>query len=224
MSHPRFKATPTKNNLLKLRKQLHFLHNGHSLLERKRELLTRLVYERIADYRNRKAETEHQLQEAYHWLAITQLRMGGRTIHQATLGSAPGIEVQILPRHTLGVQYPAIQVKALPPKPLGLLGIDPSFDEARKSFAQAALKLARLAEAEMALYRLISEQRKARKRVNALKYNIIPSYQEAIGRISELLEEEERSAIFAIKRLATRAPELAAGPTATHNPSSSTET
>jgi V/A-type H+-transporting ATPase subunit D len=202
MSRLRLKATPTKNNLLRLRKQLHFLHNGHNLLERKRELLTRLVYERIADYQGRKAEAERQLKEAYHWLAITQLRMGGRTIHQATLGSAPGIEVQILPRRALGIQYPAIQARALPPKPLGLLGIDPSFDEARKSFAKAALQLARLAEAEMALYRLISEQRKARKRVNALKYNIIPSYQEAIGRISELLEEEERSAIFAIKRLA----------------------
>lgn len=204
MSALPLKATPTKNNLLRLRKQLKFLHNGHSLLERKRELLTRLVYERIADYRTRKAEAEAQLEKAYHWLAITQLRMGGRTIHQATLGSAPGIEVQILPRRALGIQYPSIQARLLPPKPLGLLGIDPSFDEARKSFAKATLTLARLAEAEMALFRLISEQRKARKRVNALKYNIIPSYQKAIVRIGELLEEEERSAIFAIKRLLAR--------------------
>ncbi len=54
----------------------------------------------------------------------------------------------------------------------------------------------------MALYRLITEQRKAQKRVNALKYNIIPAYERAIHRIGEVLEEEERAALFSIKRLA----------------------
>jgi V/A-type H+-transporting ATPase subunit D len=53
----------------------------------------------------------------------------------------------------------------------------------------------------MALYRLISEQRKAQKRVNALKYNIIPSYRKVIKQIAESLEEEERGTLFQIKRL-----------------------
>ena len=61
--------------------------------------------------------------------------------------------------------------------------------------------LAKLAAVEMALYRLISEQRKAQKRVNALKYNIIPSYKKVIKRIAEALEEEERGTLFQIKRL-----------------------
>ena len=38
------KAPPTKNTLLSLKKQVRFLEEGHDLLERKRELLTRLVY------------------------------------------------------------------------------------------------------------------------------------------------------------------------------------
>ena len=63
------------------------------------------------------------------------------------------------------------------------------------------MHLARLATVEMALYRLISEQRKAQKRVNALKYNIIPAYTEAIKKIAEALEEEERGTLFQIKRL-----------------------
>jgi V/A-type H+/Na+-transporting ATPase subunit D len=54
---------------------------------------------------------------------------------------------------------------------------------------------------ETTLYRLISEQRKAQKRVNALRYNIIPSYESAIHRIRDALEEEERGALFQIKRL-----------------------
>ena len=84
---------------------------------------------------------------------------------------------------------------------MGLLGTDPSFDEARRTCAAASVRLAQLAAVEMALYRLISEQRKAQKRVNALKYNIIPAYRKAIKRIAEALEEEERGTLFQIKRL-----------------------
>ena len=89
----------------------------------------------------------------------------------------------------------------VPPRPVGLLGTGPSFDEARQAFARAAVRLAELAAVEMALYRLISEQRKAQKRVNALKYNIIPSYKKMIKQIAEALEEEERGTLFQIKRL-----------------------
>jgi V/A-type H+-transporting ATPase subunit D len=94
-----------------------------------------------------------------------------------------------------------VDASVVAPKPVGLLGTDPSFDEARQSFAQAAVHLAELAAVEMALYRLISEQRKAQKRVNALKYNIIPSYTSVIKQIAEALEEEERGTLFQIKRL-----------------------
>ena len=69
------------------------------------------------------------------------------------------------------------------------------------AMADAAVLLARLGETEMALGRLLEEQRKAQKRVNALKYNIIPSYRDVIKRIAEALEEEERGTLFQIKRL-----------------------
>lgn len=202
MKRMKLRTAPTKSALLRLRKQVGFLINGHSLLERKRELLTRLVYERIGEYKELRQEAREALKTAYYWLSIAQLRMGGRAIHQATLGAAPSLEVTIIPRRALGVQYPSVTSKLLPPKPVGLLGTDPSFDEARKAFAEAGQRLAKLAEAEMALCRLISEQRKAQKRVNALKYNIIPGYEEAIHRIADALEEEEQGTLFQIKRLA----------------------
>ena len=201
MSRLRLRVPPTKSALLGLRKQVRFLRDGHTLLERKRELLTRLVYERIGEYRRLRGEAKRALQEAYHWLGIAQLRMGSRSIRQATLGADPSLAVQVLPRSSLGVQYPSVKAKVLPPQPIGLLGTDPSFDEARRAFSEASASLARLAEVEMTLYRLISEQRKAQKRVNALKYNIIPGYEDAIHRIADALEEEERGTLFQIKRL-----------------------
>lgn len=197
----RLRTAPTKSALINLRKQVRFLENGHALLERKRELLTRLVYQHINEYRDKKQTAHAALRSAYRWLSIAQLRMGDRSIAQATLGATPSISMKVLPRRALGVQYPSVEASVVAPQPVGLLGTDPSFDEARRAFAEAAVHLAQLATVEMALYRLISEQRKAQKRVNALKYNIIPAYTKAIKKIAEALEEEERGTLFQIKRL-----------------------
>lgn len=195
------KVPPTKNTLLNLKKQVAFLEEGHALLERKRELLTRLVYERVGAYRRLREETRQAFKTAYHWLGVTQLRMGSRALQQTAFGVEPALKVDILPRRSLGVEYPAISSEHLPMKPVGLMGTDTSFDHSRQKMADAAVLLARLGELEMALSRLMEEQRKAQKRVNALKYNIIPRYRRTIHFIQSALEEEERNTLFQIKVL-----------------------
>ncbi len=201
MSEQLIKVPPTKNTLLDLKKQVRFLEEGHALLERKRELLTRLVYERIGEFRQLREETRTALVEGYHWLGITHLRMGSRALKQAAFGTEPVLKVDILPRRSLGVEYPSVNSERLAMKPVGLLGTDSSFDETRQKLADVAVLLARLSELEMALARLIEEQRKAQKRVNALKYNIIPRYRRTIHFIQSALEEEERNTLFQIKVL-----------------------
>jgi len=204
MAQQILKVPPTKNTLLSLKKQVRFLEEGHDLLERKRELLTRLVYERIGEYRRLRAAADEGLEKAYRCLAVTQLRMGSRALHQASLGAEPALRVDILPRRSLGVEYPAVTGERLPIKPVGLLGTDASFDNTRENLAEAALLLAQLGEVEIALHRLMEEQRKAQKRVNALKYNIIPLYQRTIHFIQSALEEEERNTLFQVKVLRER--------------------
>ncbi len=205
MTQQFIKVPPTKNTLLKLKKQVRFLEDGHDLLERKRELLTRLVYERIGEYRRLRQEATKILAEAYRCLSISHLRMGSRGINQAALGSELALRVDILPRRSLGVEYPAVSAERVPLKPVGLLGTDASFDNTRANLADLAVTLARLGEVEIALHRLMEEQRKAQKRVNALKYNIIPLYRRTIHFIQSSLEEEERNTLFQVKRLRERA-------------------
>ncbi|MCG8100039.1 MAG: V-type ATP synthase subunit D, partial [Candidatus Thiodiazotropha taylori] len=71
----------------------------------------------------------------------------------------------------------------------------------RRHSGEASLLLAKMGEVSMSLNRLIAEQRKAQKRVNALRYNIIPQYKETIKFIENALEEEERNALFQVKVL-----------------------
>ena len=197
----RLKIPPTKSALLSLKRQTTFLVQGHAMLERKRELLTRLVYERLDQYRRMRTEVHAALRDAYHWLALAQMRMGSQMLRQSAIGLAPALRVNILPRSSIGVEYPAVTAEALPLQPVGLMWTDASFDQARAKLANAALLLARLGEAETSLWRLLAEQRKTQKRVNALKYNVIPRYRGTIRYIQSALEEEERNTLFQIKIL-----------------------
>ncbi|MEJ2309804.1 MAG: V-type ATP synthase subunit D [Gammaproteobacteria bacterium] len=200
----RLQLPPTRSTLLEVRRQLVFLEQGYRLLDRKRELLTRLMYDRLGNYRKLREQVDSQLKDAYQWLAITQMRMGSRQLHQAAVGLSASMKVHILPRSSLGVQYPSVTVKRLALQPVSLLWSDSSFDEARLRMAELALSLARLGESEMALRRVTREQRKTQKRVNALRYNVIPSYRETIRNIENVLEEEERNALFQNKLLKKR--------------------
>ncbi|HHH13686.1 MAG TPA: V-type ATP synthase subunit D [Thiolapillus brandeum] len=192
---------PTRSNLLHLREQHRFLVTGHDLLERKRELLARMVRSQLETYRTLRREAARQVALAYRWLGITNMRMGSRMLAQAALGLEPTLELEILPRSNLGVEYPSVQVTRKPLQPVSLMWSDSSFDRVRLHLAEAAALLARLGEAETTLRRMLAEQRKAQKRVNALQYNIIPSYEASIRFIEETLEEEERAALFQIRKL-----------------------
>ncbi|MCK5877828.1 MAG: V-type ATP synthase subunit D [Candidatus Marithrix sp.] len=204
MTAKRLKIPPTKSTLLNLKRKVTFLELGVSLLERKKELLTRLVYERLKQYRKLRNEAKTVLKTAYYWLGITHTRMGDRSLQQVSLGLTPPFEIKIQPHSSIGVQYPAVTTKLLDLQPVGLMGTDTSFDETRHHLADMVVLLAKLGEAETALWRLLEEQRKTQKRVNALKYNVIPKYHTTISFIKATLEEEDRNTLFQIKILRER--------------------
>lgn len=205
----RLRIPPTKSGLLALRRQVLFLEEGHGMLERKRELLARLVYERLGEYRRVRAEARRALEEAYRWLALAQMRMGSQVLRQSARGLPPALAVNILPRSNVGVEYPAVTAEPLAITPVGLMWTDPTFDHARERLQRAALLMARLGELETAMWRLLAEQRKTQKRVNALKYNVIPRYHATIHFIQSALEEEERNTLFQIKVLREQAERAA---------------
>ncbi len=201
MATQRLKVPPTKSTLLILKRKVAFLEVGASLLERKKELLTRLVYERLKQYLALRTEAKTALKTAYYWLSMTHIRMDSYSLRQAALGLKPAIDIKILPHSSIGVQYPAVTAERLSFQPVSLMSTDTSFDETRHFLADMVILLARLGEAETALWRLLEEQRKTQKRVNALKYNVIPTYQTTIHFIHSTLEEEARNTLFQIKVL-----------------------
>jgi V/A-type H+-transporting ATPase subunit D len=201
----RLPVPPTKSALLQVDRQVRFLEQGREMLEKKRDLLTRLVYERLAQYRELRAQTVAELAEAYHWLGIVQMRMGGQMLRQSAVGLSLAVALKVVARSSVGVEYPSVSAEPLPLQPVGLMWTDVSFDEARLRLRDLTITLARLGEAENALWRLLAASRKTQKRVNALKYNIIPRYQATVQHIRAALEEDERNTLFQIKVLRAHA-------------------
>jgi V/A-type H+/Na+-transporting ATPase subunit D len=200
----RLNIAPTKSNLLDLRSRVEFLDQGYQLLERKREMLTRLVYGQLKEYRKLRSKAHASLEKAYRSLSITQMRTGTQRIRQLALGMPEALKIKVLPRRNMGVQYPSVEITPQPMEPVGILGTDVMLDETRKDFSDMAMQMAKLAEVESALWRLLEEQRKTQKRVNALKYNVIPLYWRTIKYVQTTLEEEERNVLFQLKLLQER--------------------
>ncbi|MCP5278231.1 MAG: V-type ATP synthase subunit D [Thiobacillus sp.] len=200
----RLSVPPTKSALLQVGRQVKFLEQGRQMLEKKRDLLTRLVYERLAQYRELRGQTVQELAEAYRWLGVVQMRMGGQMLRQSSVGLNLAVHIKVVARSSVGVEYPSISVEPLSLQPVGLMWTDVSFDEARRRLQALTVTLARLGEAENALWRLLAASRKTQKRVNALKYNIIPRYLATVSHIKAALEEDERNTLFQIKVLRAR--------------------
>jgi V/A-type H+-transporting ATPase subunit D len=138
----RLNIPPTKSSLLDLKRRLEFLNEGYRLLERKRELLTRLVYEKLAEYRQMSRSTRAAMTTAYRWLSITQMRMGSHRIQQLAIGMPQAVEANVLPRQNMSVQYPSVEIKKLPLLPVGILATDASLDETRSTFADMIVRAA----------------------------------------------------------------------------------
>jgi len=192
---------PTKSTLIRLKKQVAFLYKGQELLEHKGELLSRLIHENLRHYKELRQKMFEKVHDAYYWLGIMQMRMDSYALDCAIEEVTPAVEVSLLPRIHLGVEYPAVTASRQALNPIGLLGTDTSFDETRESMQDMALMLAEFGQYEVMLSRLIDEHRKIQKRVNALKYNIIPSHEETIKFIHDSMEESDRESIFQIKML-----------------------
>lgn len=200
----RLAVPPTKSALLQVDRQARFLEQGREMLEKKRDLLRRLVYERLAQYRALREQAQRELAEAYRWLGVVQMRMGGHMLRQSSVGLKLAVKLRIVARSSVGVEYPSVSAETLPLQPVGLMWTDVSFDEARLRLRDLTVTLARLGEAENALWRLLAASRKTQKRVNALKYNVIPRYRATSQHIRAALEEDERNTLFQIKVLRAR--------------------
>lgn len=191
------KVTPTKSNLLKLRKQLAFALEGFELLEQKRQILTLELVSRMERLREAEGRSNEALALAHASLREATLDSGSEALERVALGIPADHEISISDERLMGLRLPKVRVEiGVPQAHFSFAGTSPNADLAQRRFTELLPLLAELAELQNAILRLARELRKTQRRCNALTKIFIPDCRSSIHYITGALEERERESFM----------------------------
>jgi len=197
---------PTRMELLALRKRLALAKRGYELLEEKRDALISRFFELIKLRNNLRKDVEENLKQIYEKYKEAKAILG-RDIDSVIAAIPPIKNIEIVKQYIMGVSVPKIRKVEWEPK-YTLYASAAAFDEMLKLMKSTTENLVKLIEVEHALLELSDEIMKTRRRVNALKYTMIPKLQRSIKWISLVLEERAREEFYR-KKLIKRKKEEA---------------
>lgn len=194
--------SPTKSKLLETKRSLVLAKEGHTLLNRKRNVLIREIMHLIDDARDVQENIKTVFEEAYDGLQMANLSIGIEYVQETGLSVKEVNDLTIRLRSVMGVEVPEIGEISEDIRPsYGFVRTNANLDKAFKAFKRALSLIAHLTEIETTVYRLAIEIKKTQRRVNALENVLIPEYEETVKFIESYIEETERDDFFRMKRL-----------------------
>ena len=169
---------PTKGNLMAAKRSRALAQTGYELMDRKRNILVREMMSLLDDASAVQKEIDEVFHSAYAALARANMELG--LCDRIAEGVKPDDSLDIRWRSVMGVELPHIPGQSPPPKPTyGFAYTSAAFDRAYIEFARVKALV--------------------RKRANALKNIVIPSFDTTIRTITEALEEKEREEFVRLK-------------------------
>ncbi len=194
-------VTPTRMELLQIRKRKALAVKGHQLLSEKRDALVSSFFELIKKRKEKRKEMEEKLQEAYKSLIMAEMIMGEERLRYIADKMAREREVNVSKKNIMGVAIPKFEIEKAEMPEYSIFSTCAEFDEAVKKANEALEKLIEVAEIEGSVQMLAKEIEKTKRRVNALEYIFIPRLLNTITYIERQLEEREREDFFRRKRI-----------------------
>ena len=192
------RVSPTKGNLMKIKKSLELAKVGYDLLDRKRNILIREtmgLIDSAADIRSRIAES---YRVAYQALEEANMSMGIVDEFAAFVPVENGLTISS--RSVMGVEIPTVSLDPVPTDNyFGFRRTTAKLDEAYRRFNEVKQLTAELAQTENSVYRLATGIKKAQKRANALNNIIIPRFEEQVKTITSALDEKDREEFSRLK-------------------------
>ena len=192
------RVSPTKGNLMKIKKSLELAKVGYDLLDRKRNILIREtmgLIDSAADIRSRIAES---YRVAYQALEEANMSMGIVDEFAAFVPVENGLTISS--RSVMGVEIPTVSLDPVPTDNyFGFRRTTAKLDEAYRRFNEVKQLTAELAQTENSVYRIATGIKKAQKRANALKNIIIPRFEEQVKTITSALDEKDREEFSRLK-------------------------
>jgi V/A-type H+-transporting ATPase subunit D len=195
----------TRASLLQLRQSLTEAREGHALLERKREVLLREVWELMRAARQHEGRVRDRFAAAHAALRGARLDAGGETVRWALLAPSARTTCRVDVRNLMGVALPSVALTVVPERLTTSAGGTPvALDATRRRWLEVAEVLAVWAETYGSVWRVAAELARTQRRVAALEQVLIPELEEAIRAIEATLEEADREGFVRTKRVKSR--------------------
>jgi V/A-type H+/Na+-transporting ATPase subunit D len=195
----------TRASLLLLRQSLAEARDGHALLERKREVLLREVWELMRSARQHESRVRADFDAAHAALRAARLDAGSDAIRWALLAPSAHTTCSVEVRNLMGVALPKVTLQLRPERlTTSTGGTATSLDTARRRWLAVAASLDVWAETYGSVWRVAAELARTQRRVNALEQVLIPEQEAAIRAIEATLEEADREGFVRTKRVKAR--------------------
>lgn len=193
---------PTRTVLLDLRRELDQAIQGHAILEQKREMLLRELWDLFSEVKHTEGEVRKRFARAYKVQREARVTMGMDAMRFAALAPAANTDYSIDARNIMGVALPLVKMRVTPaPFPYSPAGISGIFDELRTRWVEVGQILGSWTEITGSVWRVATELDRTQRRVRVLENLLIPKYQAAIQRIQAILDEQERDSFMRTKRV-----------------------
>jgi len=190
--------TPTKGNLLAVKKQWTLANVGYELMDRKRNVIIREMMTLIERAEFIQNQIDDAYAQAYAALQRAQVAHGVCADVAESIPLENGLSLRL--RSVMGVELPIVRLHSTPPElSYGFQFTSSLLDEAYIGFDRVKKLTADLAEVENSIYRLATAVGKVQKRANALKNIILPRLEQDSAVITAALEEKEREDFSRLK-------------------------
>ncbi|MFH1708384.1 MAG: V-type ATP synthase subunit D [Planctomycetota bacterium] len=192
---------PTRAELRVLKRRLGVVRWGHKLLKRKQEALMAEFFKNLAQYREAERATAVAMAAAGRAVTLAEMAAGRVNLWSFAMTRAGRMTVATGRTGFMGTTLPEIrpvhdhrETELIPGE--SVYNFQAAL-EAEKLVAQ----LIHLAAVEARTRVLLDEIERTKRRVNALERRVIPSLEEDQKFIEGRLDELEREALFALKRI-----------------------
>lgn len=191
------RVNPTRMELKKLKGKLTTARRGHKLLKDKRDELMKQFLDIVREAKELRESLSGRFEDVYARFETAAALTDPKMMSEALLMPGAEGELEVGTKSIMSVSVPTFEYKTLSAGESGGAGYGYAFtsgelDDAVRAVSRVSGDLVRLAQLEKSALLLCDEIERTRRRVNALEYIMIPSYERTVKSITMKLDENER--------------------------------
>lgn len=198
----RLRVNPNRMELIRLKRRLFLAQRGHKLLEDKLEQLMPQLLFYIKETKALNLKIKRELSEIIPLFIISQAKISQPVFLRALDFVQTNLELEFRESKIMNVKVPEVKINKL------TLSLNYSLQETTAELDAAILRLKELVPDLIRFSQLLRissllayEVERTRRRVNSLRYLLIPSIVETVGFIDDKLSEFERTNLVRLMRI-----------------------